>query len=292
MLKGTILKGYSGFYYVESNGHVYECSLRGKNRQKNLQFHPGDRVLFVLENEHQGAIEECLERKTFLLRPPVANVSKLVIIMSLAYPEAEIMLLDRLLVLAEEANIQPLLVLNKKDSEKEGQEAWMRQHLVNTDYAIITSSIKTQEGIDEIKEVLAGETTVFAGQSGVGKTSLMNVIMPSLELKTGALGDKSKRGKHTTRHVELFPYRGGYIVDTPGFNRLYVPDMEPEHLQHCFPEFSSYQNECRFNSCLHDQEPGCMVKKHVDDIHIGSRRYQHYLKFLNEIQTKEKRYDD
>ena len=148
------------------------------------------------------------------------------------------------------------------------------------------------EGIDTLKNELVGETTVFAGQSGAGKTSLMNLLMPEKNLRTGVLGEKSRRGKHTTRHIELFPYHGGYLVDTPGFNRLYVPEMEESQLQYLFPEFAPYLAGCRFSSCLHYKEPDCAVKEHVDNGVISKKRYESYIQFLEEIKNKEKRYND
>jgi len=288
---GIILKGYSGFYYVQTEDGVIECSLRGKSRQKKQEFYPGDRVIISRGSSGQGAIEDIQTRDTLLLRPPVANVSLLVIVMSLGYPQAELTLLDRLLVLAEFAGIRPLIVLSKLDTANEHRVEEIKADYVGTGYQFIATSTKSLEGLENVRRELAGETTVFAGQSGAGKTSLMNILIPEVQLKTGSLGDKSNRGKHTTRHIELFPYHGGYLVDTPGFNRLYVPEMQEMELQNSFPEFKPYQDLCRFATCRHYKEPDCMVKEHVDGIHISSRRYDNYIQFLLEINNKEIRYE-
>ncbi len=292
MQQGVILRGYSGFYYVKLEDRVVECSLRGRTKKKTKSFYPGDVVWISIENEKQGVIEKAEPRKTLLLRPPVANVSLLVIVMSLSYPEAELTLLDRLLVLAEHAGIRPLIVLSKLDTANQARAEEIMADYRSTGYTFIATSITDLVGMDELMNELVGETTVFAGQSGAGKTSLMNLLLPEMHLKTGTLGDKSKRGKHTTRHIELFDYKGGYLVDTPGFNRLYVPEMEESQLPHCFPEFSPYLNRCRFATCLHYKEPDCCVKDHVNERDISTRRYQNYLQFLEEIKNKEKRYND
>lgn len=294
-MQGIIIKGYSSFYYVETPAGLYECSLRGKHRTKKQDFYPGDRVIISpLENEEKkkGVIEAVLDRTTFLKRPPVANVSLLVLVLSLSYPAADKVLLDRLLVLAQSAGIWPLVLLNKLDEAKDGVEASLRAHLKASGYPVISASSKSGQGLEALSEALEGQTTVFAGQSGVGKSSLMNQLVPKLSLQTGVLGDKSRRGKHTTRHVELFSFKGGYIVDSPGFSRLYLPDIPKEELHYCFPEFAPYIGSCRFNSCLHDKEPGCAVKKALENQLISAGRYQHYLDFLHDLQTKEKEYYD
>ncbi len=292
MQQGVILRGYSGFYYVKLEDRVLECSLRGRTKKKEKSFFPGDVVWVSIENEKQGAIEKADPRKTLLLRPPVANVSLLVIVMSLGYPEAELTLLDRLLVLAEHAGIRPVIVLSKLDMANRARAEEIKQDYLETGYTFIATSTKSMEGMEKLKQELVGETTVFAGQSGAGKTSLMNLLLPEKDLKTGTLGDKSKRGKHTTRHIELHDYLGGYLVDTPGFNRLYVPEMEESQLPHCFPEFAPYIPSCRFATCLHYKEPNCAVKEHVNSKVISQRRYDNYIQFLEEIKNKEKRYND
>jgi ribosome biogenesis GTPase len=185
-----------------------------------------------------------------------------------------------------------LVVLSKLDTSNRARSEEIKQDYQEAGYTFISTSTKTMEGMDELTQELVGETTVFAGQSGAGKTSLMNLLLPEKHLKTGTLGDKSKRGKHTTRHIELFDYKGGYLVDTPGFNRLYVPEMEESQLPQCFPEFVPYIDDCRFATCLHYKEPNCAVKEQVSNKLICQRRYDNYIQFLEEIKNKEKRYND
>lgn len=289
MEQGVLTKGYSGFYYVKSGERVWECKLRGRFRLKHQSFLPGDLVKFTPTGESTGVIEEVLPRHSELVRPPVANVDQAVIVMAMTSPEPDLFLLDRFLILVEASCLQSLICFNKADLASPER----RQELIGLYaqyYRVIATSAVTGEGVDLLKEELKGKISVFAGPSGVGKSSLLNAVNPGLGLKTGTVSDKIKRGRHTTRHVELLelPF-GGFVADTPGFSVLDLPEMKREELPLYYPEMGNLP-PCRFTTCLHNQEPGCSVKEAVAVGEIDRRRYEHYLAFLAEVIEKERRY--
>lgn len=292
MFEGVLIRAYGGFYYVKKGDELWECSLRGKFRLgKGTPALVGDRVRVTPVREKAGRIDEILPRTTELFRPAVANVDQVVIVFAVKNPEPNPTLLDRFLVLAENSNISPVICMNKADllNNRRGHE-WLRLYR-RIGYPVVITSTKKQEGIEDLRQILIGKTTVFAGPSGVGKSSLLNNIQPDLELKTGEISHKLKRGKHTTRHAELLPInQGGFVVDTPGFSSLDLPQMEKEELGHYFPEFDSFNSDCKFNTCLHHHEPQCAVKKAVEQGHITEERYQNYLLFLDEVMHQERRY--
>lgn len=292
LLEGIIVRGYSGFYYVQVGEKVYECSLRGRYRLTKQDFFTGDRVkIKPVEGKEKGVIEEVLPRQTVLFRPPIANVTQVVIVMALAQPEPDLVLLDRLLVLAEQARIRPVLCFNKMDLAKPQVSQELFNLYQNIGYRVLLTSAKQEIGIEELRDELKGEVTVLAGPSGVGKSSLLNAVQPGLKLKTGEVGKKTQRGRHTTRHVSLIPFKdSGFVADTPGFSRLQLPEMKREELSYYFPEFEPYIHNCKFNSCLHHKEPQCGVKEALAKGEINSRRYEHYLDFLAEVIAKERSY--
>lgn len=292
MIEGIILKGYSGFYYVLANDKEYECSLRGKYRLKKQDFLTGDHVLISV-TEHglnNAVIEEVLPRKNQLLRPPMANVTQAIIVISVKNPPPDLQLLDRLLIIVDNEGITPIICFNKIDlAEEDGHD--LASLYKGAGYKVILTSTKKELGIVELKEQLKNQVSVFAGPSGVGKSSLLNKIRPGLALKIGEVGEKSQRGKHTTRYTKLIPMQdGGLVADSPGFSRLNLPDMKREELSSFFPEFNAYVNLCKFNTCLHYQEPGCEVKAALDKGLIDARRYKNYLTFLLEVITNERSY--
>ncbi|WP_227766920.1 ribosome small subunit-dependent GTPase A [Zhaonella formicivorans] len=290
LLEGIILRGYSGFYYVWAEDVTYECSLRGRYRLKMQDFLPGDRVkILLVEGQNKGVIEEVLPRQTELVRPPVANVTQVVIVMALQSPDPDLVLLDRLLILAQEAGIRPVISFNKLDLAPEEVVADLNNLYTGLGYKVILTSAKKGIGIIELKQELQGEVTVFAGPSGAGKSSLLNAVQPGLQLKTGEVGEKSRRGKHTTRHVALMPMEnGGFVADAPGFSRLYLPELKREELAFYFPDFACFRNMCKFNTCLHHSEPQCAVRAALDKGLIDPRRYEHYIAFLQEVIAKER----
>ncbi|AQS59060.1 ribosome small subunit-dependent GTPase A [Desulforamulus ferrireducens] len=292
MLEGVLFKAYGGFYYVKIGEEVWECSLRGKFRLgKGNPALVGDRVRVTPVRDRIGRIDEVLPRKTELFRPPVANIDQAVIVFAVKNPEPNLALLDRFLVLAESANVSPVVCLNKADLLTGHREhEWLKLYR-RIGYPTVITSSKTSQGIEELRELLTGKTSVLAGPSGVGKSSLLNAVQPGLELKTGDISHKLKRGKHTTRHVELLPLRqGGFVMDSPGFSSLDLPQMERVELSYTFPEFAVFSAECKFSGCLHQHEPKCAVKQAVEQGLIQQERYQHYLAFLQEVIEQERRY--
>lgn len=297
MISGILLKGYSGFYYVFAEGRVWECSLRGRFRIREQEFLPGDRVKILPGTGHKGTIENVEERRNSLTRPTIANVDQAFLVFAMVSPEPDLNLLDRLILQVTAAGIKPVIILNKVDlARAQGNENQKIFSVEGLDfyrelgYDLIKVSTQTGEGIPEALKHLEGQVTVLAGPSGVGKSSLVNALSPGMELKTGEVSRKLKRGRHTTRHVELMVCGGGLLADTPGFSSLYLPTMKREELTDYFPEFQEVHGECRFANCMHHKEPDCVVKAAVEAGTIQKSRYEHYCQFLEEVIAAERRY--
>lgn len=292
-MKGRIRKGVGSFYTVEdAQGRSYTCKARGKFRREGLTPVPGDYVEFLAEGEDRGRIENILPRKNVLLRPAVANIDKLLIVLSLSSPAPDLMLADKLLLQCEAGGIQPVLLLNKSDEARENTAAAIEAEYARCGYAIHRLSAAQGMGIGLLEAEIRGCTCCFAGQSAVGKSSLLNCIFPTLHAKTGELSKKTERGRHTTRHAELLPVFGGAVVDTPGFSLLELPDMEPQALSQYYAEMRPFIEDCRFSACLHAQEPDCAVKTALGEGKIAQPRYERYLILLEECKEKRKhRYD-
>mgnify|MGYP000955029260 FL=1 len=288
MVEGVIVKGVGGFYYVKAQERLYECRARGLFREDNITPLVGDKVLIrINEEDGTGYIEEIMERKSELIRPPVANVTQAIIVMSIKKPDINFWLLDRFIILAEHQNLNIIICLNKVDVTKREEITSILDIYKNTSYPIVKTSTKTGEGIEDLKEYLKDQVTVVAGPSGVGKSSLLNQIKPGLELKTGDVSKKTTRGRHTTRHVELIDLgSNSYVLDTPGFSSLNLDFIESEEeLSRYFNEIDEFATSCKFINCLHFKEPGCEVKKQVEKGRISPVRYENYLKFLEEIKS-------
>ena len=293
-LEGTIIKGIAGFYYVEAKQTIYECKARGKFRNKNIIPVIGDNVLISLKQEGntndrypEGTIEEILERKNSLIRPAVANVDQAMVVFSVSYPELHIDLLDRFLLHIEKENIVPYILLNKIDESNEAMYANIVERYTKIGYEVICLSAKMKINTEKLLPKLIDKTTVFAGPSGVGKSTLINTIEQNLKLETGEVSDKIKRGKHTTRHVELIPLtEGGFVLDTPGFTSLQLEGMEEDNLQYYFPEFNNYLGTCKFRGCTHLHEPGCKVIQAVEAGEIYQERYEAYGAYYKQLKEK------
>ncbi len=235
MLEGTIIKGYSGFYYVHTQDLLWECSLRGKYRIKEQNFLVGDRVLITPIAGNKAVIEQVLERKNQLSRPTIANVEQVIIVMSFASPKPDLNLLDRLLILGEHQGLVNIICFNKLDLIAVGTASELIKMYQDIGYSTLGISAKTRQGIDRLEKMFRNKISVLAGPSGVGKSSLLQAIQPELALKTGSVSEKNQRGRHTTRHVELLKLNnGGYVADTPGFSRMDLPEMDREDLAFIF----------------------------------------------------------
>lgn len=293
MPTGQIRKALSGFYYVYDNGEVIQCRGRGVFRNRGESPLVGDLVDYTVEGNNDGTITVIHERKNNLVRPPIANIDQAILVFSIKEPDFNTILLDRFLVVLESFQIEPIICLTKSDLMDEGLEVQMKEYIKDYEkigYQLIMT-YKDDPAFDEkISPLLKGKTTVLAGQSGVGKSTLLNTILPSLDLKTGVISNALGRGKHTTRHVELIEVCGGLLADTPGFSSFEFDLMEKEELYRCFPEFVKKQNDCKFRECMHLKEPKCAVKEAVDTGEIKEYRYKHYLQFLEEIMDRKPRY--
>lgn len=292
-MKGKIMKGIAGFYYVNVAGSgLYECKAKGIFRKEKIKPLVGDEVeMEVLdESEKTGNIERILPRRNELIRPAVANIDQALVIFAVTEPKPHFNLLDRFLVMMERKEIPVVLCFNKKDIAKPEEAGGLEEIYSACGYPLILTSALTMENIERIRELLLGKTTAVAGPSGVGKSSLINLLQPEACMETGSISRKIARGKHTTRHSELiYIEEGAYIMDTPGFSSLYVNDFEKEELKRYFREFIPFEGYCRFNGCSHVHEPGCAVKQAVEERKIHRTRYENYLEMYRELKEK-KRY--
>ncbi len=288
MINGIIIKGISSFYYVKTkNGHIYECKARGIFRKDGIIPVVGDRVIIDVKDDDTGVIVEISERDNCLIRPPAANINLAIIVFAFARPDPNLNLLDRFLVTIEKKDIKACICFNKSDLTDAENRFRMVSIYERAGYDVICTSTKTGEGIHELKIQLKDHISVFAGPSGVGKSSLLNVLQPGLRLRTGNISQKAERGKHTTRHVELLELDfGGSVLDTPGFSSLEVGDIDEEELTYMFPEFEPYIGDCRYSGCRHLNEPHCGIKNQVQANGIASSRYDSYLLLLKEIQEQ------
>ena len=292
MMQGKIVKGIAGFYYVHVVGSgVYECKAKGVFRKEKIKPLVGDNVeIEVLdEKDMEGNITEILPRKNDLIRPAVANIDQALVVFAVTQPDPHFNLLDRFLVMMERKEIPTVLCFNKTDIAESPLITELKQIYSGCGYPVLFTSAKEEENIEKLKELLKGKTTAIAGPSGVGKSSLINLLQSRVKMETGSISRKIARGKHTTRHSELLVLgKDSYIMDTPGFSSLYVNDFEKEELKYYFPEFDPYEGQCRFNGCDHIHEPGCAVKEAVEEGKIHRVRYQDYTEMYRELQERRK----
>jgi ribosome biogenesis GTPase / thiamine phosphate phosphatase len=284
---GVVMKGIGGFYYIKTPEGIYECRARGIFRKEGLTPLPGDNVIISVSDEvsKKGNLDEILKRESILVRPAVANVNQVAIVLSVRSPQPDFGLFDKLLITAEYKNIDILVCLNKIDLDEEKEYEKIIKVYEKTGYKIILLSTKTNVGLDDLKEAIRGKITVFSGQSGVGKSTILNRIMDSWVMETGNISERNERGKHTTRHAELIELNsGGFIVDTPGFSSFELEGIKLNELQFFLPEFSGFLNKCRFTGCSHISEPGCSVKEAVNSGHISMERYERYIQIYNSLK--------
>ncbi len=287
MIEGIITKGVGGFYYVRTLDSTIKSRARGVFREDNLTPLVGDRVkVRISPEDNTGYIVEIAPRKSQLLRPPVANITQAIIVISIKKPEANLWLLDKFLLMAEYEGLDILICLNKSDLDMDKAEEY-KDIYIKAGYDVIITSAKEGLGIDDLKNRLLNNISVFAGPSGAGKSSLLNKINLGFNLETGDVSTKTKRGKHTTRHVELLKfYDNAYVLDSPGFSSLDLSFIEDEReVRSYFREIHKYGEECKFLTCLHDKEPNCAIKSYLEDGIIHKTRYENYLSLMNEVKN-------
>lgn len=282
LLKGTIVKGIGGFYYVDTEDGLIECRARGKFRKNEILPMVGDRVTVETSSNNTGSVKEIDERHNFLVRPAVSNIDMLMIVAAVSNPSPDTALIDKMLVIAEQKGIKGALCINKSDLDSDGNVEKIRNCYMRAGYDVFVTSAEKDEGVDNLKTVLKGKTTAFAGLSGVGKSSILTRIT-GRKLETGDTS-KIERGKHTTRHVELIKIDGGYVFDTPGFSQLDVENMRYNELENFFPEMEKYKGECKYRGCSHISEPECAIKKALDDGDISQSRYESYVKMYEKLK--------
>ncbi len=284
------MKGIAGFYYVYAeDGEVYECKAKGIFRKENQKPLVGDDVeIQILDREEkEGSITSILPRRNSLIRPAVANVDQAFVIFAAENPKPNLMLLDRFLIMMEREGIPAVICFNKKDLVSPEELEVLYETYAGCGYQVILSSVNLGEGVEEIRQILQGKTTVVAGPSGVGKSSLTNLMQEDVQMETGEISKKLKRGRHTTRHSQVIPVaENTYLVDTPGFTSLYLTDMEEQELKDYFREFQQYEGKCRFQGCRHIHEPGCAVKEALENQKISRIRYEDYLGLYEELKEK------
>lgn len=286
-MQGILLKGIGGFYYVETDDGIYECKARGAFRKEKISPLAGDQVVFEQTEQGKGLITQILPRKNEWLRPPVANLDQLMLVVSACEPAPNPLIMDKLITLAEYKNIEPLIVFTKIDL---ADVCALQVIYQKAGYRTLALNNFEHAHVNALKEMLSGKMTMLTGNSGVGKSSLLNNVFTDLNLETSAISQKLGRGRHTTRHVEFYPLdTGGYVADTPGFSSIEMYQYEvikKEQLQYCFREFSPYLDKCRFHDCAHVAEKGCAVLQAVAEGEISKQRHESYIEIYNEAKSR------
>ncbi len=284
-LNGTIIKGIGGFYYVEAAGEIYECKARGIFRKEKITPLVGDSVQITVDNNGKNSIDAIDSRRNYFNRPPISNVDNLVIVASTCEPKPNTLIIDRLTAVAVYKNVRPIIVFTKDDLQS---AADFKDIYSSTGILTFVVSNTTGEGVEELKKILNDSISVFTGNSGVGKSSLLNCISPEFSIETSEISQKLGRGRHTTRHVELFKVGNGYIADTPGFSSLDFETndiIKKDELAYCFPEFSDFLGSCKFTSCSHINDKGCKIVEAVNKGLINTSRHESYVTLYNEVKN-------
>lgn len=294
MPSGIIIRGIGGFYYVKTESGIYECKARGIFRKNDITPLPGDQVDISIIDEYtsKGSIDRILPRESELIRPAVANVNQLAVVIAVKSPVPDFILLDKLLVTAGLKNINPVILINKVDLDDDEEHKKIINAYSRTGIKLILLSSKLDMGFDMLAEAMKDKITVFAGQSGVGKSTILNRVLKLSVMKTGEVSNKIERGKHTTRHAELIELEsGGLVVDTPGFSSFELEGITCDELGMYYPEFEEHIEGCRFTHCSHISEPCCAVKGAVDEGHVGEDRYLRYIEIYKVLKKqKDNRY--
>lgn len=285
MAKGKIIKGIGGFYYVDADDSIYECKARGNFRKQGITPLVGDDVEITINENAENTIDAILPRKNEMVRPPLANLDTLFIIASIVDPKLNTQIIDKLIAIAEYKHIEPVLVITKTDLDNSFDE--YVDIYKNAGFKVIVCDNTIGSGAEEVKALLPSKISAFTGNTGVGKSTLLNNIFPDLQLATGETSKKLGRGRHTTRHSELFKVSGGYIADTPGFSSLDFERCErilKDDLPYCFREFEPYLDSCKFTTCTHTKDKGCSVLKAVEDGAISKSRHDSYVAMYNDVK--------
>lgn len=291
-LAGIIMKGVGGNYTVSTAQGEYVCRARGLFRKDKIKPLVGDDVSIDVtsESDREGYILDIGPRRAELIRPHVANIDQVIITMAAAHPNPNYILLDKLIILSMESGLEPIICFNKIELNSTPEMDAIAEIYASAGYCVVLTSVKKDYGLERLREIMTGSINAFAGPSGVGKSSLINAIMPGLTLKTGEVSEKIKRGRHTTRHSELMPLDfGGYVLDTPGFTSLELEMVDKNDLRHYYREFEPL-DPCRFRDCHHMNEPGCAVKAAVESGAVSPMRYDSYRYIYEEINMRKERY--
>lgn len=283
-LDGIIVKLIGGFYYIEAENQIIECKARGSFRKKGISPVVGDKVRINVPKDGYASIEEIYPRKNKIIRPAIANIDKLVIVSSICEPSPNLYIIDKMTATAVNKNIEPIIVFSKTDLSPVDK---YQEIYKNSKIQTISFSSKTGEGADSVRALLKDSVVAFTGNSGVGKSSMLNYLFPELQLETGDISKKLGRGRHTTRSVELYKTDGGYVADTPGFSTVDLERYEliyKDEIALCFPEFEEYLDDCQFTSCSHTCEKGCAVINAVNNGIINKSRHNSYVEMYNEVK--------
>lgn len=290
-MQGKIIKGVAGFYDVAVGENIYRCRAKGIFRNQNVKPLVGDWVEIEIldEKDMEGNLTKILSRSNELIRPAAANVDQAIVVFAAKKPKPNYNLLDRFLMTMEKQDIPVIVCFNKKDLAKEKELEQLETIYENCGHQVVFISAREGNGIDEIRDLIQGKTTVLAGPSGVGKSSLMNQLNPDANMQVGAVSEKIQRGRHTTRHTELIMIEEGtFVLDTPGFSSLFIDSFEKEEVKDYFREFAPYEEQCRFLGCSHTHEPDCGVKKALEEGKISRIRYENYVNIYQELKEKRK----
>lgn len=287
-MDGLIIKGIGGFYYVKTTDGVFQAKGRGLFKKEGIVLSVGDYVSIEVLPDGDAVINSIKPRKNHFIRPPIANVDSIVVVFAATRPKPNFTVIDKFLIMAEQKGIEPIICINKCDLLSEEKVNKLAE-IYEGSYRVVKTSTSTGKGIDLLEELIAGKKVAFAGPSGVGKSTITNVIIPEANMETGKVSEKTSRGKHTTRHVEIFETKsGGYIFDTPGFTSFDILEAEEDNLKDYYPEISQYTGKCRFDNCRHIKEPGCAVIDAVNAGVINRQRYDSYLQHMEEIKKRKK----
>lgn len=289
-MKGRVIKGIGGFYFVDTETEVFRAKGRGLLKRDSQTIMIGDLVEAFPpeEGDDDGIIEKVYPRKNLFHRPPISNIDRMIVICCPKDPEPNRDVIDKLLIMNEAKNIDPILCINKIDIDEEGTSQKLAE-IYKKAYPVVLVSAKTGEGLQKLKELIKDKNIALAGPSGVGKSSITNALVPMANMETGNISSKTSRGKHTTRHVEMFSVNGGYLFDTPGFTSFDLKDIDERELGNCFPEIRKLSSQCRFSDCYHLEEPDCRVREEAGKDGFSAERYLSYKKCLEEIRKQKRR---